>query len=224
MEKHQNPIYALNVLLRWACCILLFWMGLQYLITVSTLCFWLGALFLLPKKGRASLLWTLLAALLISCGFLLLPKPILANTPKEIQTAAAEQHPAAIAESESSSQEGCTEQMFLELLPSFAAKAAAGQTPTISPPAQQLPQADASWTIGASEQTVQTSPQQNQPDESVSTPSAASGSYVLNTSSMKFHLPSCRYVAQMDAENKKICQTREEAVALGGEPCKVCQP
>ena len=64
MEKHQNPIYALNVLLRWTCCILLFWMGLQYLITASTLCFWLGALFLLPKKGRASLLWTLLADLL----------------------------------------------------------------------------------------------------------------------------------------------------------------
>ena len=49
--------------------------------------------------------------------------------------------------------------------------------------------------------------------------------YVLNTSTGKFHRPSCRMVARMSDANKKVIKnTKEELLAEGYEACKVCRP
>ncbi len=49
--------------------------------------------------------------------------------------------------------------------------------------------------------------------------------YVLNTSSKKFHLPTCTSVNSIKEENKEIYQgSRDKLMAEGYEPCKNCNP
>lgn len=63
-----------------------------------------------------------------------------------------------------------------------------------------------------------------QPDEGAASvdPNAT---YVLNTSSMRFHLPTCDSVDEMAADNREAFYgTRDEAIALGYEPCGNCTP
>ena len=49
--------------------------------------------------------------------------------------------------------------------------------------------------------------------------------YVMNTSSMKFHLPSCSSVSSIKDENKATYQgPREDLIAEGSEPCGRCNP
>ena len=49
--------------------------------------------------------------------------------------------------------------------------------------------------------------------------------YILNTNTMKFHLPSCSSVSEMDSHNKKTFSgTREEIIEKGYEPCGRCHP
>ncbi len=49
--------------------------------------------------------------------------------------------------------------------------------------------------------------------------------YVLNTSSRKFHLPSCSGVSTMKAANRETFRgTREELLRQGYEPCGGCNP
>ena len=49
--------------------------------------------------------------------------------------------------------------------------------------------------------------------------------YVLNTNTMKFHLPDCSSADDIAAENRKTTdQTREELIAEGYEPCGRCNP
>lgn len=49
--------------------------------------------------------------------------------------------------------------------------------------------------------------------------------YVLNTSSMKFHLPACQGVQNMSASNKKtVKDTRDNLVKQGYAPCGSCNP
>ena len=49
--------------------------------------------------------------------------------------------------------------------------------------------------------------------------------YVLNTNTKKFHIPTCRSVKQMKDKNKKdFCGSREEVIAKGYSPCKICNP
>lgn len=49
--------------------------------------------------------------------------------------------------------------------------------------------------------------------------------YVMNTSSMKFHLPSCSSVSSIKDENKATYQgPREDLIAEGYEPCGRCNP
>ena len=57
-------------------------------------------------------------------------------------------------------------------------------------------------------------------------PQEESGSivYIGNVKSMKFHYPTCAGVSSMSEKNKIIIHSRKEAVALGYEPCKQCQP
>ncbi len=49
--------------------------------------------------------------------------------------------------------------------------------------------------------------------------------YVLNTYRMKFHLPSCQSVSEMNENNKEYFHgTREELIEKGYEPCNSCRP
>ncbi len=50
-------------------------------------------------------------------------------------------------------------------------------------------------------------------------------SYVINTNSKKFHLPSCDSVNEMKEKNKKITtESREELIKQGYSPCQRCKP
>ena len=49
--------------------------------------------------------------------------------------------------------------------------------------------------------------------------------YVLNTNTKKFHLPSCSSLNQMNESNKgEFTGTRDELIQQGYEPCKRCHP
>lgn len=50
-------------------------------------------------------------------------------------------------------------------------------------------------------------------------------SYVLNTSSQKFHLPSCSGVESMSPSNRQdYTGSREDLIAQGYSPCGICKP
>ena len=49
--------------------------------------------------------------------------------------------------------------------------------------------------------------------------------YLLNISSRKFHLPSCSGAAKIKSSNRKeYTGTREELLAVGYDPCGICNP
>lgn len=51
------------------------------------------------------------------------------------------------------------------------------------------------------------------------------GSYVLNTNSHKFHLPSCSSVETIKKKNRKdVNESREQIISEGYAPCKRCNP
>lgn len=57
------------------------------------------------------------------------------------------------------------------------------------------------------------------------TPLAENITYILNTSSLKFHLPSCDAVKDMKNHNKEnFYLGRQEAINKGYTPCKRCNP
>ena len=57
------------------------------------------------------------------------------------------------------------------------------------------------------------------------TSSSGKCTYVLNTNTKKFHLPSCSSVDDMKDKNKKeVTCSREEVIADGYQPCKRCNP
>lgn len=61
--------------------------------------------------------------------------------------------------------------------------------------------------------------------ENVTAPHSTENTYVLNTSSMKFHLPSCSNVDDITAANKDtFTGPRATVIALGYEPCGNCDP
>ena len=63
------------------------------------------------------------------------------------------------------------------------------------------------------------------PEESQSSAAEEARDYVLNTSSHKFHLPSCSSVEAMSEKNREDYHgTREELLAQGYEPCGSCNP
>lgn len=63
------------------------------------------------------------------------------------------------------------------------------------------------------------------PQESQSSAAEEARDYVLNTSSHKFHLPSCSSVETMSEKNREDYHgAREELLAQGYEPCGSCNP
>ena len=62
-------------------------------------------------------------------------------------------------------------------------------------------------------------------DEQAVSRSAFKRTYVLNTSSMKFHYPSCSSVGTIAEHNKEVVEsTRIELMEQGYEPCGSCEP
>ncbi len=60
---------------------------------------------------------------------------------------------------------------------------------------------------------------------SSSSPTSAKETYILNTNTKKFHKPSCSSVVRMSAKNKKqVKDSRDNIIADGYDPCKVCNP
>lgn len=54
--------------------------------------------------------------------------------------------------------------------------------------------------------------------------STSSGSYIGNRNTMKFHIPSCSSVGQMNPGNKVALTSRDQAISKGYVPCKRCNP
>lgn len=53
----------------------------------------------------------------------------------------------------------------------------------------------------------------------------AASSYVLNTRSKKFHIPTCSSVGKMSTKNRQdVNMTREEIIEMGYDPCGNCHP
>jgi len=61
-------------------------------------------------------------------------------------------------------------------------------------------------------------------DETIGSTVPSTGGYVVNTSSKKFHLPTCRYAISMSDANRSYVENRAEAVKMGYVACKVCKP
>ena len=57
-----------------------------------------------------------------------------------------------------------------------------------------------------------------------SSSSAATGSYVGNANSGKFHISSCKSVSDMSEKNKVFISSRDDAISQGYVPCKRCNP
>jgi len=54
---------------------------------------------------------------------------------------------------------------------------------------------------------------------------SAEKTYIINTSSGKFHKPTCSSVDEMAEYNKReFTGTREDVIAMGYVPCKRCNP
>ena len=53
---------------------------------------------------------------------------------------------------------------------------------------------------------------------------ALASTYVGNARTHKFHYADCRYVGEMNDNNKVYFEDRDEAINEGYVPCKVCRP
>lgn len=48
--------------------------------------------------------------------------------------------------------------------------------------------------------------------------------YVASSVRLPFHRPDCKWAAKISEKNLQEFETREEAIAAGHRPCKVCNP
>ena len=62
-------------------------------------------------------------------------------------------------------------------------------------------------------------------DSDSETASDVDATYVINTSSMKFHKEDCSSISSMNQANKKVvASTRDELISEGYSPCGICKP
>lgn len=62
-------------------------------------------------------------------------------------------------------------------------------------------------------------------DMPVQTEAASVSEFVLNTSSKKFHKPSCSSISKIKQENKEVYKgSRDALISQGYDPCKKCNP
>ena len=79
--------------------------------------------------------------------------------------------------------------------------------------------------IVRTEKSVQAETQETETPVSRSTPDAEEKDYLLNTSSMRFHDPSCAGAAQISEHNRRNYHgSRESLLDMGYAPCKICNP
>ena len=75
------------------------------------------------------------------------------------------------------------------------------------------------------EQTESSVAADSQTDAQASGTTGETGTYVLNTNTMKFHYPSCSSVAKIKDKNKQeYTGSRADLISQGYEPCKICNP
>lgn len=48
--------------------------------------------------------------------------------------------------------------------------------------------------------------------------------YVASRVRLPFHRPDCKWAAKISPKNLEVFETREQAIAAGHRPCKVCNP
>ncbi|MCD8053991.1 MAG: DNA/RNA non-specific endonuclease [Lachnospiraceae bacterium] len=59
----------------------------------------------------------------------------------------------------------------------------------------------------------------------VATVESSGRTYILNTNTKKFHLPSCSAVERMSEKNREeYTGSRDDVIGMGYEPCKICDP
>lgn len=62
-------------------------------------------------------------------------------------------------------------------------------------------------------------------DMPIQTEAASVSEFVLNTSSKKFHKPSCSSISKIKQENKEVYKgSRDALISQGYDPCKKCNP
>lgn len=81
------------------------------------------------------------------------------------------------------------------------------------------------WKAGEGSGTGQIDGDEPTPEPSGGNDVDENTTYVLNTNTLKFHVPTCGSVAQMSEKNKQcVTWTREECVNQGYSPCGNCKP
>ena len=81
------------------------------------------------------------------------------------------------------------------------------------------------YATGASAAGGEEAPQPSIPAQTTSGSAEEQGTYVLNTSSMKFHEPDCSGVASMsDANRRDYTGSRQDLIDQGYAPCGICKP
>lgn len=86
-------------------------------------------------------------------------------------------------------------------------------------------QADGSLAVGGAQAPEPEVKSEAQPEPAPQTPPASGVSYVANTNSMKFHYPTCSSVEKISAANRwDTNESRDQLIASGYSPCKICHP
>ena len=81
------------------------------------------------------------------------------------------------------------------------------------------------YATGASAADGEEVPQVSAPAQTASSEGEQEGTYVLNTSSMKFHLPDCSGVESMNPANRQdYTGARQALIDQGYAPCGICKP
>ena len=94
--------------------------------------------------------------------------------------------------------------------------------PTVEPTAEPTP--EATPFVGYTSPPMVTSPPVQAQAPATQQPQAGT-TYVLNTSTMKFHNPLCHDVGKINAANRQdYTGTRDEVIAKGYSPCGHCHP
>ena len=81
------------------------------------------------------------------------------------------------------------------------------------------------YATGGSAASGESLPQASAPAQTDGSQEGEEGTYVLNTSSMKFHQPDCSGVASMSGDNRKdYTGSRQDLIDQGYAPCGICKP
>lgn len=106
--------------------------------------------------------------------------------------------------------------------------------PTAVPTPQPTPESTATPTLQPTPEPTAAPTPQPTPEPTITpaeTPTASkedepkSTTYILNTNTMKFHVPYCRNVKQIKDKNRQeYTGTRDEIISHGYAPCKNCNP